>query len=351
MTKDEFDMLEKIVKDDFEKTTKEHDKKYLDYELIEEDESIKQVKFLKFSDNNFLIFSDFGVNHQNDLKFINNDTFNTSKNVLIEEEFYCHKEEFLPILRDKLSLDKNSSLVVVFSKEIEDDNFKLAKTIKKENDLYVFTNSDAKKDKRVFVTHQELDDVFVIGKEFFIRKENFIYEIKNIDEKNEIKDFINSYFINKIREIEPNYDISKLEELNYKIDSIRESIGKFTYKTKKEFEDEIRKINENKNKLYGIDLKHSGKRSQLRKQLDKWNEQNNDNELQKYPIYLENREEIKELKNQVLQLEKEKEEFNKYEKEINKINQEKSNLISEVNKEKVSIFEKELKNINRLKYE
>jgi len=183
LTKDEFDVLEEIVKDDFEKTTKEHDKKYLDYELIKENESIKQVKFLKFSDNNFLIFSDFGVNHQNDLKFINNDTFNTSKNILIEEHFYCHKEEFLPIFRDKLSLDKNSSLVIVFSKEIENKNFKLAKTIKKENDLYIFTNSDENKDKRVFVTHQNLDDIFIIGKEFFIRKENFIYEIKNMDEK------------------------------------------------------------------------------------------------------------------------------------------------------------------------
>ncbi len=351
LTKKEFENIDIFIKKEFEKGVKDNDKKFLDFDLIENKESTKKVKLLKYTDNQFLIYSDQGVNNENDVKFLDTDILENSNNQTFDQNsnFFCHKEEILPILRDKVSLNKNNELVVVLSSRIENKNLEIINLNKNKNDLYIFTNENEKADERIFSTNIDLEDIFIIGDEYYIRKNEFIYIIDNLDEKKRLTSFISKYFIDKIKDIEPNYNTDKLEQINTKIEETNELINSLNFMSKKDFDRQIQLVNENKNKLYGIDLKDSKKRLLLREKIDNLDKDNNMNELDNYPIYLVNRDEIRELKENVEELEIQKEKLAGFQRDLNKYNKEKLNLISEDNKEKVAQFEKELKNINRIR--
>ena len=118
------------------------------------------------------------------------------------------------------------------------------------------------------------------------------------------------------------------------------------FRNSKDFDKQINILRTNKNKLYGI----VGKRKSERiKRIDNFESLSNEKELQKYPEYLKNKDEIFELKDKIEILEKDKEEFKNLNDEKNKLNRKKSSFISKVNKPKVSKFEKELRKIEKLK--
>ena len=82
---------------------------------------------------------------------------------------------------------------------------------------------------------------------------------------------------------------------------------------------------------------------------DEFEKTNNEEQLEKYPIYLENRSKIFELAQELENYEKQKENLETLQRELNILNQKKSSLISKENKEEIIQFENELKNINRIK--
>lgn len=351
LTKDEFKDIYNFVKNNFEKNIKENDKKFLNFELIGSKESTKKVKLLTYSDKKFLIYSNQGINNHNDLKFLDNQIYeNLSNQTFIQNEnFFCHKEEFLPILRDKISLNKDNSIVVVFSTKIEDTAHEIIKLNKNQKNLYIFTNYTNDKEKRIFFIDITLDDIFIFGNEYYIRKNDSIYEINNLEDKKNIKEILSNYFLEKIIMVEPNYDKNTLDEINIQIEEIEKSMNNLTFKDKKDFDKEMQKIKEAKNKLYGIDLNDSKKRVSVRKRIDEFEKINNEKQLEKYPIYLENRTKIFELAKELENYEKQKENLETLQRELNILNQKKSSLISKENKEEIIQFENELKNINRMK--
>jgi len=102
-------------------------------------------------------------------------------------------------------------------------------------------------------------------------------------------------------------------------------------------------------KLYGITTKSPQSRTKARQNIDKSEDENNQQELQRYPAYLKNRDKIFAFKNQVTFLEKEKQELIEVNNKIVQLNEQKSKTISNKNQEKITILEKELKNLRRLK--
>ena len=92
---------------------------------------------MTYSDNKFLIYSNQGINNHNDLKFLDNQIYENLNNqtFIQNENFFCHKEEFLPILRDKISLNKDNSIVVIFSTKIEDIAHEIIKLNKNQKNL------------------------------------------------------------------------------------------------------------------------------------------------------------------------------------------------------------------------
>ena len=149
--------------------------------------------------------------------------------------------------------------------------------------------------------------------------------------------------------VEPNYDKNTLDEINIQVEEITKLMNNLTFKDKKDFDKEMQKIKEDKNKLYGIDLNDSKKRALVRKRIDEFEKTNNEEQLEKYPIYLENRSKIFELAQELENYEKQKENLETLQRELNILNQKKSSLISKENKEEIIQFENELKNINSMK--
>ncbi len=117
----------------------------------------------------------------------------------------------------------------------------------------------------------------------------------------------------------------------------------------KEFDTKIKELNTEKNKLYGITIKSPQSRSKARHNIDKLEDENSQQELQRYPEYLKNRDKIFAFKNQVTFLEKEQQELIEVNNKILQLNEQKSKTISSKNQEKIIIFEKELKNLRKLK--
>ena len=171
----------------------------------------------------------------------------------------------------------------------------------------------------------------------------------DIEDKKNIKEILSNYFLEKIIMVEPNYDKNTLDEINIQVEEITKLMNNLTFKDKKDFDKEMQKIKEAKNKLYGIDLNDSKKRALVRKRIDEFEKANNEEQLEKYPIYLENRSKIFELAQELENYEKQKENLETLQRELNILNQKKSSLISKENKEEIIQFENELKNINRIK--
>jgi len=345
LTQNEYENIDEHILKEFEKEPNNKDKKFKDYSLIDEKSSMKKVKLLNYSDNQFLIYSKDGINSQNDLKFINVDTFeeiNSHKEM--PENAVCHFDEFLPLLRDKVNITKDE-IIVIGSKKIKKDNLSILPS-NRDKDIYILSNFK-EEHKRIF--NIEYSDFAWIGDEFFLKEGNYIVHSKDSKLQLDIQNRLKNYFISKILEIEPNYDSKQLIHLDKKKSLIENKLKKFKFKTKKEIDEKIKNISTEKNNLYGFKSKKAKVKNDLRKKIDKFVETNNLKELERYPIFIQNQDLILKYKEQIVSLENDKNEIKLFEDEINKVNQEKAKLISKENKQKIVPFEKELKNIKRLK--
>lgn len=345
LTQKEYEDIDTYILKEFDKDSKFNDRKFKDSKIIDKKLSTKNVNLLRYSDNQFLIFSKDGVNQQSDLKFIDSSTFESvSKVSYMTDNCFCHYEEFLPLLRDKLYTSKGE-LIVIGSKDIVKENLNILPS-GRDSDIYILSNSTEEYKRVINIT---CDDFAWIGDSFFIRNNDFIIETKDIGLQTNIKNKLKAYFISKILEIEPKYNQEKIEDIEKEIIKVKDKLDEFKYKNKKEIEEAVKKINEKKNKLYGLTDKNVQTRSSKRKKIDKLESKNNQIELEKYPIYLENRDEIFELKNQAIDIQNQIKSIEDINQSIAKLNNEKSALVSKENKQKVAPFEKELKNLERLK--
>jgi len=342
LTKSEHAVKEEYIEKEFEQNKDYKDKKFKNLKILDETKSSKSTYVLNYSNNNFLIYSKDGINQKNDLKFIDTATFSECcEEQKIENNIFCHYDEFLPLLRDKLAFSKG--IVIIGSKGIDKDNLDVLKVKKDLESTFILSESD-KEHERMF--NIEVDDFAWIGDEFYLKEEDFIVKSEDITFKKIIKQKLNDYFLDKILEIEPSYDTEKFNRLNLLIEDIENQINEFKFQTKKEIEEEVKKINTEKNKLYGLTSKNSKTK---RKQIDKLQESNNLRELEKYSEYIKNRDLILDLKSKATLLEKDKDNMVKLESELSVLNQEKSTLIFKENKSKIKPLEMEINKLKRLK--
>lgn len=345
LTQKEYENKDDYILKEFEKNFENKDKKFKNHRIDNENSSIKNVNLLNYSNGNFLIFSKDGINSQNDLKFMDENSFSDiKKDNISSDNIFCHYDEFLPLLRDRLHIDKNE-IIVISSQKIVKENLAILPS-KRDNDIYILSNSNEKY-KRIF--NILYSDFVWIGDKFYRRDGDYIFEKNDTFLKEKIKNSLKSYFRDKIIEIEPNYNLEKINNFENKLNKINKTLTKFEFQTSKKIEEKIQKINKNKNELYGLRSKKSKVRSDLRKKIDGFENSDNQKELKKYDVYLENREKILNLKKLVEDLEIQKKEISEYHVLIDNINYEKSQLVSKENKEKIAPFEKEIKNIERLK--
>jgi len=158
---------------------------------------------------------------------------------------------------------------------------------------------------------------------FEIEFDDFVWiEIKDNNYKKEIKEKLEEHFNKKILEIEPNYNLEKNKDIDNQINSLNNKLDSFKFKTKKEIDIEIQRINTEKNRLYGLTAKNAQTRSKARQKIDKFENENNQEESR---------------------------EIIKLSQDISELNNKKSKPISKENKQKINIFEKELKNLQKLK--
>lgn len=346
LTKLEYESIDSYVQKEFEKESDNKDKKFKSLKILNERESSKSASIFHYSDSNFLLYSKDGINQHNDLKFIDDTSLSTqSKNQNIADNILCHYDEFLPLLRDKLSVNKDN-LALIGTKKIDKNSLDVLKANKNMDKTFILSTTN-REHKRVF--NIEVDDFVWIGEEFYLKEGNFI--VKNSDSKikERIKQKLTNYFRDKILEIEPDYDSKKVEYLEKKVFTIEDELNKCEFQTLKEVDSEIERFSENKNKLYGTKSKKSKVRADVRKKIDKFESSKNLEELKKYPVYIENRDKIFGFKKSISLLENLKTKIKNLNQDIIEINTEKSKLISKSSKEKIEPFLKELKIIKGLK--
>lgn len=343
LTKNEYENIGSYVQNVFEKDSENRSKKFSSIDILNQEESVKNVHLLHYSDNKFLIYSNDGINSQNDLKFLDQNTFGHSeKRQDVPSNMVCHYDEFLPLLKDRLQKNRDD-LVVIGSHEIDKSNlFILPK--KNIEDIYILSDS-IETHKRIFQIY--LNDFLWIGDDLYQKNGEFV--IQHIDRgfKIEIKEKLSNYFLMQIQDVFPEYDNSKIARIDEEIQVLELQIDKI--KTKKETDLEIQKLNTEKNKLYGIESNNTKKRSELRKNIDKLEEDNNQHALEKYPIYLKNRKTIFSYQTQVTDLKNQIEQRDLITKKINVLKNERGRLLPKEIKQRIAPIEKELKNLERLK--
>ncbi len=217
---------------------------------------------------------------------------------------------------------------------------------KREDNIYILS-SDVIKHKRIF--NINCDDFVWIGSELYKRFDRFVVEIKENSYKQEIKQKLEEYFNKQILEIEPHYNLQENKDIENQINYLNKKLNSFNFKTKKEIDTEIKRINTEKNKLYGLTHKNAQTRSKARQKIDKFENENNQKELEAYTEYLRNRDKIIAFKREVLILEEESKEIIKLSQNIAELNNSKPKAISKENKQKIAPFENELKNLKKLK--
>lgn len=260
----------------------------------------------------------------------------------IPSNILCHYDEFLPLLRDMLMTNKDH-LVVLGSKEVDKENLSILPN-KNREDIYIL--SDIK------VGHQCIvniftDDFLWIGDELYQRDGVFIVQKVDNDFKTDIKEKLSDYFLMQIKNIYPKYDYHKISKIDQKIKALKSKINQI--KTKKETDSEIQKLNTAKNKLYGIESNNAKKRSELRKVISDFDKEDNQKALKKYPVYLENRDKIIGYELSVDYLINKRKECDNLIQKLNILKKERSILLPKDIKEQIALFEKELKNLERLK--
>jgi hypothetical protein len=335
LTKVEYDDRNNFIEKEFRKRNK--DKKYQSSSILNEKKSTKSVNLLNFSDNQFLIFSKNAINSNGDLKFIDEKSLNNKNTEVLPDNIFCHYDEFLLLLKDRINDSDN--IVVIGSKEI---NKSYLNILPLNNNVYILSN-DNKNYKRVFEV--ESDDFVWIENEIYTKVDRFVIKVKDYNYKKEVKQKLENYFNKQILEIEPHYNLEKNKDIDNQINFLKNKLDSFKFKTKKEVDSEIQRINTEKNKLYGLTHKNAQTRSKARQRIDKFENDNNQEELDKYQEYLKNRDKIIDLKRGVSLLEEESRKIIKLSQNIAELNNKKSKTISKENKQKINIFEKELKNL------
>jgi hypothetical protein len=345
LTKTEYEDIDNYILKVFKKDNENKDKKFKSFEILDEKESSKDVTLLNYNNDKFLLFSNYGINNQNDLKFIDDDTFNTTNDMPeLPIDIFCHYEEFLPLLRDILAINKE--IVIIGSKNIDEDSLDIFKIQKNMQDLFILSNEDDK-DKRIF--NIDTDDFVFIGKDLYTKKDDFIVKNNNIKKQKDIKIKLENYFKTKILLIEPDYYSNERDILDKQLKQANQDISELAYPTKKEFDNKIEEKNIEKNELYGLDTKNRANKKKQRKMIDAFEDTNNQKQLNKYPNYLENRDTIIILRDKVKELEKQKINLQNNLDKINKLNKQKNKLISHENIENVKLLEDELNKLKKVK--
>jgi|GEM_PF-1815340 hypothetical protein len=353
LTSKDIESKESYIQREFEK--KHNDKKFLTFKILDERESKKDAKLLIY-DNRFLLFTKQGINEENDLRLITEDMLHIEKTTL-PDNIFCHYEEFLPLLRDMLSNNKDN-LVVIGSKYIEKKNLDIFKATKNDGDIYILSkeiqgnNLSKNIRKRIFLSQKAIDSIedFVwIGDRFFIKDQDFIIELNEIEFKKTIKNSLREYFLDEISKQAPHFNLKDFERLENKEKEIEKKISEFKFQTKKDFDEHIKKLNTEKNRLYGLNDKKTDKRREIIKKIEKLERENKVEELEKsYPTYLKNRDEIFEYKRRVEESEEEKNRLLGYQKELQELAQQRAKLFPKETKDNIDRFLRELKNIERL---
>jgi hypothetical protein len=346
LTELEFEKHESYIQKDFEKGSEQEGKKFKSINILETKESNKNVDILNYNDGSFHVFGQKGVDQASDLKFISKDTLDpVNETNSIPENVFCHYEEFLPLLRDHLAINRDE-IVVIAAQEIDDKNLDVFKAVKNLSDLYILSRADVEHE-RIF--NIEVDDLAWVGDDYYTRSGNYIIKSNDKTLKQTVQQKLKNFFFSKILEIEPNYDSEKSDEISYELSELNEELSKYEFRNKKEIDEKIKRLNTERNTLYGLTSSKSKTRSEQRKKIDNFEKSGNEKELEKYPEYIKNRELIIEYKEKVNGLNNQLEEINKLNQKISELNHVKSSLISNENKQKLSPLENELKKLERLK--
>lgn len=345
LTSAECENIENHILGLFEKDSENRGKKFDSVDILEEKESVKNVHLLNYGDNKFLIYGNDGINSPSDLKFLDKRVLgknNSSGNQILPPNVLCHYDEFLPIMKDKLQKNRDN-LMVIGSKSIDKSNLSI---LPKKNigDIFILSDSN-EKHERIF--NLPVDDFLWIGDSFYQRSGDFVIQYNDKKIKKVIQKKLNDYFLHQIKNIFPEYDKSALDEIDEEIKNIESKISNVL--TKKELNSEIQKINTEKNKLYGIESKNTQERSKLRKKIDKFEKDKNEEALKNYPKYLKNRAEILAYNAKVVELRSKTQETDDAKQKINMLKKKRKDRFPENIIEKITPFEKELINLGRLK--
>jgi len=343
LTKMEYDNFHNYVQKEFEKDSENRGRKFTSMNVLSQKESVKNVHLLHYIDNKFLIYSKDGINSQNDLKFLDKSTLGKNDTIKdLPSNLVCHYDEFLPLLKDRLQKNRDD-LVIIGSQEIDKNNlFILPK--KNIEDIYILSNTE-EAHKRIFKI--DSNDFLWIGNDLYQKSGNFVIHHMDRGFKVEIKETLSNFFLMQIKDIFPEYNINEISSIDEKIKVLELQVAKI--KTKKETDLEIQKLNTAKNKLYGIESNNSKKRSELRRKIDNLEEDGNRKELEKYPMYLENRETILSYATQVTDLKNQVDQRDLISKKIDVLKNKRGTLLPKEIKQKIAPIEKELKNLERLK--
>ena len=337
LTEKEYDDVEGFIKKRYKNDNKSKTEDFNSIEELEAKKSIKKVKLLIYSENKFLIFGKNGINNSKDLKFINENDFNYKLNK--PEDAFCHYDELLPLLKNELKNEK--SIVFISSQDIDEKNLRIFDSIKYK---YIFSMVKIKNDRIFQLTFE--NDFITINNMVYMKTGDFIFKSEDKKIIKEVKNRVKKYFLEKILDIDSNYSIEELNSLTQKINEVTQKIEEYSFSTKKEFDNIIKELSTKKNNLYGLISKNSRTRNSLRKKIDKYEENNDIENLKKYSEYFENREKIISIKIDIENKKLQYQSFKKLEKELNNLKSEKSRLSNSENKEKIKKLEKELDILN-----
>lgn len=340
LTEKEKENIETYVRDNFKK--KSSNNKFDYFTILDEKKSFKEVYCLSFSDKQFLILGKNGINEENDLKFIDSNTFNELEKVdKVPKNTFCHYDEFL--LKLKNILPKHQDSTIVIGSQILNESA-LSILPKNKDNIYILSKEN--ENDRVFNIDIMGDFVWIDDK-FYVKESEYIVEVLDIKRKKKVKQDLYDFFISKVLEIEPNYNYKKAKEISLLINEINDKINQLEFKDKKDFDKKIKDLNEQKNKLYG--LKKNSNNNTIRNEINALNKDNKIEKLKKYPEFLKNRGNIVKKQKEVEKLEKDKSMLLDLDKELLQANTNKSKLISKKNKDAIKSIEKDLNNIERLK--
>ena len=299
----DLNLLEENLKNDFDKKNF----RLGNYRIVDEKTTSKTIYYFGYSDDNFLWYSkNKGVNNPQDFELIKSQ-INDIEFIKPEYKVFCHKEEFLPYLREFIYKTPTiiSTKQVNLKLEISNKNYYLlTPDIENAKDRY--------QEDKIF--EYDFGDFVWVNDKVYVFRDDFVVE-GEID-KSLVKNTLIKYFIDKIKGIEPNYE---------KTLELRKIINKNI-----NYDEEIKKISENRNKYF--------RNKEERKKILKLEYANKLDELQKYPEYLKIREKI-------LELNKKKKDLEDAQKELKKAIEE----LKKLKNPEIQQLEQHIKNIKELK--